>query len=58
MRLVFVIVLIIAAFALAETPTRADSAMVATAVPDTIVDTVYIYETSGIPWNNEYCHRR
>lgn len=54
MRLVFVIVLIIAAFALAETPTSADSAMVATAVPDTIVDTVYIYETSGIPWNNEY----
>jgi hypothetical protein len=41
-------------FALAETPTRADSAVTTTAVSDTIVDTVYIYQSSGIPWNNEF----
>ncbi len=54
MRLVFFLMLSLAAVVLAEPPAKIDSAVATTASPDTIVDTVYIYETSGIPWNNEY----
>ena len=39
-------------FALAESPAKADSAVFAVAaVPDTIVDTVYVIMDDGIPWN-------
>ena len=54
-----------ATFTFAETPVKADSAMVTTstkaktatvspAKKDTIVDTVYVVPENGIPWNREH----
>ena len=54
MRLVLFLMLSLATVVLAEPPAKSDSAAATAAVPDTITDTVYIYKTSGIPWNNEY----
>ena len=56
--------IVFAAFAFAESPVKADSAMATTtqaeaatvtaAKKDTIVDTVYIVPDDGIPWNREH----
>ena len=56
MRLLLFI-LLLASIAFAETPAKVDSAMTSTAIAatqDTIVDTVYVIHSSGIPWNREH----
>ena len=56
MRLLL-LTLLFASIAFAETPAKVDSAMTSTAIAatqDTIVDTVYVIHSSGIPWNREH----
>ena len=54
MRLVLAFLLLLVASVFAATPEKADSVVRDTSAIDTVVDTVYIYKTSGIPWNNEH----
>ena len=54
MRLLLLTIALVS-FALAENPAKADSAVIAVAaVPDTVVDTVYVVMDDGIPWNREH----
>jgi len=54
MRLLLLTIAMVS-LALAESPAKADSAVFAVAaVPDTVVDTVYVIMDDGIPWNREH----
>jgi len=49
--------LVLAMFAFAETPAKADSTALSetlVAAQDTIVDTIYVIQDDGIPWNREH----
>ena len=56
MRFVCFTVLFLAAIAFAASPAKADSAALSetlVASQDTVVDTIYVIQESGIPWNRE-----
>ena len=56
MRFVCFTVLFLTAFTFAASPAKADSAELSetlVAAQDTIVDTIYVIQESGIPWNRE-----
>ena len=56
MRFMCFIVLFLAAFTFAASPAKADSTALSetlVAAQDTIVDTIYVIQESGIPWNRE-----
>ena len=56
MRFMCFTVLFLAAFTFAASPAKADSTALSetlVAAQDTIVDTIYVIQESGIPWNRE-----
>ena len=56
MRLLL-LTLLLASIAFAEDPVKVDPAMTSTAIAaaqDTIVDTIYVIQDDGIPWNREH----
>lgn len=53
MRFLLLTIVILALGAFAGEPAKADSAVVNTVKKDTIVDTVYIVQDDGIPWNRD-----
>ena len=65
MRLIIALTFTLAVFALAQAPTKADSAVakrdttakVASATGDSIIDTVLLIPDDGIPWNRSYFPR-